>query len=36
MVNHLKKIDLTQIMEDEDETDLQGEVACQGHSCEIT
>jgi ribonucleoside-triphosphate reductase len=42
MVSHLHAIDLTQVMETEDKTDLQGEVACGGGGggggigCEIT
>ena len=35
MSNTLSKIELTQIVEEEDETDLQGEVACAGGACEI-
>jgi ribonucleoside-triphosphate reductase (thioredoxin) len=35
MSNSLSKIELTQIVEEEDETDLQGEVACAGGACEI-
>lgn len=33
---NLERIDLTQISELEDLTDLQGELACSGDSCEIT
>ena len=33
---HLKNVDLTRISEDEDETDLAGELACAGGACEIT
>jgi ribonucleoside-diphosphate reductase alpha chain len=35
MSNTLSKVELTQIVEEEDETDLQGEVACAGGACEI-
>ena len=31
----LTSIDLTQINEEEDNTDLKGEVACAGGACEI-
>jgi len=31
----LSNIDLTEIVETEDETDLKGELACAGGSCEI-
>ena len=31
----LSKIDLTKVIEIEDETDLQGELACAGGSCEL-
>jgi ribonucleoside-diphosphate reductase alpha chain len=33
---HLKDIDLSKIIEVEDETDLSGELACAGGACEIT
>ena len=33
---HLKDIDLSKIVETEDETDLAGELACAGDNCEIT
>ena len=36
LVQALKEIDLTQVVEDEDNTDLQGELACAGGACEIT
>lgn len=36
MVKHLKVIDLTKIIEEDDETDLKGEIACGGGACEIT
>jgi len=37
MVSHLHAIDLTQVLETEDRTDLQGEVACGGAvGCEVT
>lgn len=36
LVSHLHKIDLTKVIEVEDATDLQGEVACGGGACEIT
>ena len=36
LVQTLKDIDLSQIVEDEDNTDLQGELACAGGACEIT
>ena len=32
---HLKKIDLTKVKEQTDSTDLKGELACSGNSCEI-
>ena len=35
MVKSLAKVDLTQISETTDETDLKGELACAGGSCEI-
>ena len=35
MSDSLSKIELTQIVEEDDETDLQGEVACSGGACEI-
>jgi ribonucleoside-triphosphate reductase len=36
MLKHLESIDLTQIKEVEDNTDLSGELACAGGACEIT
>ena len=35
MMKSLTAIDLTQVIETEDETDLKGEIACAGGSCEI-
>ncbi len=35
MLNSLKKVDLTKITEEEDNTDLKGEVACAGGACEV-
>ncbi len=35
LYTHLKKIDLTKVKEYTDETELQGEIACGGGSCEI-
>lgn len=35
LASRLQDIDLTEIVEDEDETDLTGEIACGGGSCEI-
>jgi ribonucleoside-triphosphate reductase len=35
MVSHLHKIDLTKVVEVEDETDLQGEAACSSGGCEV-
>ena len=35
MVANLENIDLTQIVEEEDNTDLKGELACAGGVCEI-
>lgn len=32
---HLKAIDLTQVVEEEDNTDLSGEAACSGGSCDL-
>lgn len=34
-LQHLAKIDLTKVIEDDDNTDLSGELACAGGSCEI-
>ena len=36
LMGSLTSIDLTEIVETEDETDLKGELACAGGSCEIT
>jgi len=36
LVRALKEIDLMQVVEGEDNTDLQGELACAGSGCEIT
>ena len=36
MLAYLKKVDLTQVVEEVDNTDLSGEQACQGGQCEIT
>ena len=35
LFSYLKDIDLTKIVELEDETDLSGELACAGGACEI-
>ena len=36
MTKTLQDIDLTKVVEDTDNTDLSGELACAGGSCEIT
>jgi len=36
MYAYLKHVDLTKVKEEEDLTDLQGELACAGDACEIT
>jgi len=36
MLEKLVSVDLTKIVEDDDNTDLKGEVACAGGACEIT
>ena len=36
LVESLKEIDLTQVEEEDDNTDLQGELACAAGACEIT
>ena len=36
MMTSLTDVDLTKIVELEDETNLSGELACAGGSCEIT
>jgi ribonucleoside-diphosphate reductase alpha chain len=35
LVETLKKVDLTKVIEDEDDTNLSGELACAGGACEI-
>ena len=35
LVKSLKEIDLTRVKEEEDETDLSGEIACSGGSCDL-
>jgi len=35
LMSHLKEVDITKIIEDDDETDLQGELACAGGQCEL-
>ena len=35
MMSYLKAVDLTRVTEEEDNTDLKGEVACSGGSCEV-
>lgn len=35
LLRSLKEIDLTKIVEEDDNTDLQGELACSGGSCEL-
>lgn len=36
MMQSLVEVDLTKVIETEDETDLKGEIACAGGACEIT
>jgi ribonucleoside-diphosphate reductase alpha chain len=36
MITHMMDIDLTKVIETDDNTDLKGEVACGGGACEIT
>jgi ribonucleoside-diphosphate reductase alpha chain len=36
MLNHMMDIDLTKVIETDDNTNLKGEVACGGGACEIT
>ena len=36
MLETLEKVDLTKVIEVEDNTDLSGELACSGGACEIT
>ena len=35
-MTHLKDVDLSRIVEVDDETDLANELACVGNACEIT
>jgi hypothetical protein len=35
MCKHLKDIDLTKVIEDNDDTNLQGEIVCAGGACEV-
>ena len=35
MLKHLVDIDLSKIIEKDDNTDLKGELACAGGSCEV-
>ena len=35
MMTSLESVDLTEIHETEDETDLKGELACAGGACEV-
>jgi len=35
MLKHLSRIDLTKVIEEEDNTNLQGELACQAGGCEV-
>jgi ribonucleoside-diphosphate reductase alpha chain len=35
MLNSLVNVDLTSVVESEDNTDLKGELACAGGACEI-
>jgi ribonucleoside-triphosphate reductase len=35
MVGHLHSVDLTRVLEEEDNTDLSGEAACAGGACEV-
>ena len=35
MMESLKEVDLSKIREDEDNTDLKGEIACGGGACEV-
>ena len=36
MLSALENVDLTKIVEEDDNTDLKGEAACAGGACEIT
>ena len=35
MLKSLVYVDLDQVLEEQDETDLQGEIACAGGKCDI-
>jgi hypothetical protein len=35
MMSSLTSVDLTRVVEEEDNTDLKGEVACAGGACEV-
>jgi len=35
MMSHLESVDLSRVVEEEDNTDLSGELACSGGSCEV-
>jgi len=35
MLIHLQEIDLSKVIEEKDETNLTGELACAGGACEI-
>ena len=35
MLKSLKEVDLSKIKEEEDNTDLKGEIACGGGACEV-
>ena len=35
MMESLKEVDLSKIKEEEDNTDLKGEIACGGGACEV-
>ena len=36
MMKTLTEVDLSKIVEEEDNTDLKGEIACGGGACEVT
>lgn len=36
MLKHLHKVNLTEVIESDDNTDLSGEIACAGGACELT
>ncbi len=36
MLSKLKEVDLTKVIEKDDETDLSGELACAAGGCELT